>query len=81
MGAAVVPIALAVAGIGAGAMMGGKSPSMPAVPTAPDTSASDAKAAEEERQRRLAAAEANKTNQTGGLGVGEDADLYKNTLG
>ena len=54
---------------------------MPSAPTAPDTSASDAAAAEEEKKRRAAAAEENKTNYTTGLGVGDEADIYKTTLG
>lgn len=78
----VAPILGAIGLIGSmfsGGMSGGGN--MPAQPTAPDTSAQDAKAAEEERQRRLAAAEAGKTNQTGGLGLDDSADIYKNTLG
>lgn len=83
MGGAVLPVIAAIATIGAGAMSGGMSGGQSSVqePTAPDTSASDAAAAEEEKKRRAAAAEENKTNYTGGLGVGDEADIYKTTLG
>lgn len=85
MGAVALPLIAAVATIGAGAMQsgmsGGHAPAPPPPPTAPETSVSDEAAAGEEKKRRAAAAEENRTNYTNGLGLGDEADIYKTTLG